>query len=93
MRALLLSTTNFVNSIFASLNRQHVNIGCSCEIGFCFSNFSSSEGTSWTSGSWIEIQGQYNNTIFKGAMIAKTIERYPLSCIIICSLIVSVDTN
>ena len=40
----------------------------------------SSEGTSWTSGSYIEILGPYGNTVFKNAMVAKTLERYPLSC-------------
>lgn len=76
----LLSTTNFVNSTFVFLNRRHVNTGCNCEIRMISDGLSVREGTSWTSGSWIEIQGQYNNTIFKGAMIAKTLERYPLSC-------------
>lgn len=56
-------------------------------------DLSGREGTSWTSGSWIEIQGQYNNTIFKGTMIAKTMERYPLSCMIFFFIITSANAN
>ena len=42
--------------------------------------FTCSGGTSWTSGSYLEIRSKYNSILFKQAMIDKNMETFSLSC-------------